>query len=141
MFDIRCDGDALPAESCSMKRPIMAMTVPAAALSLSAPLHAEHANPWATEDDTVLAKNHDTNQGRSVDMPGADEMRGTMTKSARGKTETNSPGSGAGGGEGGIGRRSEFRHIAGPGAPSRSRPEQKKHPHGSSLQNFSAAAS
>jgi hypothetical protein len=50
------------------------------------PALASHANPWATDEDVVLAKNHDENQVRSIDTPGEDEMRGKMTRSANGKT-------------------------------------------------------
>lgn len=54
---------------------------------LSGPALAGHANPWATEDDVVHSKNHDANQIRSVDTPGEDEMRGTLTRSAHGKLD------------------------------------------------------
>jgi len=53
--------------------------------ALSGPALADHANPWATEDDVVQSKNHDANQAGSIDTPGEDEMRGKMTRSAHGK--------------------------------------------------------
>jgi len=48
---------------------------------------AGHANPWATADDVILERHHDTNQARSADTPGQDEMRGAMVQRARGKLE------------------------------------------------------
>lgn len=69
---------------------------------LSAAVQADHANPWATAEDTVLSKKHDANQAKSVGTPGEDEMRGAMTRAARGKTG-DARGNG-GGGKGGTGK-------------------------------------
>ncbi len=52
---------------------------------LSAPALANHANPWATEDDEVLAQFHDVNQAKSIGTPGEDEQNGRMNRSAFGK--------------------------------------------------------
>ncbi len=86
------------------------LTATVAILALfSGAAFASHANPWATEDDTVLAKNHDDNQVRSVDTPGEDEMNGVMTRSARGKLDADLGGgaaqaaNGAGGSGAGAG--------------------------------------
>lgn len=68
---------------------------------MSAPVQAEHANPWAGEDDTVLAKNHDTNQARSIGTPGEDEMRGVMNRRAHGKLDDPQGGGGVAGGASG----------------------------------------
>lgn len=54
-------------------------------ITLASPGWASHANPWATEDDEVLAQFHDVNQEKSVGTPGEDEMLGVMTRSANGK--------------------------------------------------------
>jgi hypothetical protein len=56
-------------------------------LAAVSPGFAAHANPWATAEDTVLSKNHDDKQARSLDTPGEDEMKGQMTRSAHGKTD------------------------------------------------------
>jgi|TARA_R110002126_G_scaffold201876_2_gene349407 hypothetical protein len=53
----------------------------------AAPVFADHGNPWASEGDTVLSKNHETNQVKSIDTPGEDEMRGAMVQNARGKLD------------------------------------------------------
>lgn len=66
---------------------------------MSGAAQADHANPWATAEDTVLAKNHDANQARSIGTPGEDEMRGVMARNARGKLE-NPQGGGAAGNSG-----------------------------------------
>ncbi|WP_421904558.1 hypothetical protein [Mameliella sp.] len=52
---------------------------------ISASVQADHANLWAGEDDTVLSKNHDANQARSIGTPGENEMRGVMNRRAHGK--------------------------------------------------------
>ena len=62
------------------------LTLAAALTALSfAQVIAGHANPWATEADSVLEKNHDANQAKSVNAPGEDEMRGNMAQRAWGK--------------------------------------------------------
>ena len=61
------------------------LTVAAVLGCLTSPALAAHANPWASESATVLSKNHDANQARSVNTPGEDEMRGAMARNARGK--------------------------------------------------------
>ncbi|WP_439155065.1 hypothetical protein [Yoonia sp.] len=75
------------------------------AVALCTPAIAAHNNPWATETDAVLAKNHDENQAQSIDTPGTDEMRGNVVQNVNDKA-----GSGTGGG-------------AGSGAPSRGQGE------------------
>ncbi len=52
---------------------------------IAAPAFASHNNPWATEDDTVLAQYHEVNQAQSIDTPGEDEMLGVMVRKANGK--------------------------------------------------------
>ncbi|WP_371060302.1 hypothetical protein [Rhodosalinus sp. 5P4] len=84
-----------------MKRSTLAATFVATTLCLGAPLQADHGNPWAGEDDTVLSKYHDANQARSADTPGEDEMRGALARNANGKLDAD--GSGRGGGGGGHG--------------------------------------
>jgi len=67
---------------------------------------ADHANPWATDDDVVLSRFHDDNQARSADTPGEDEMRGKMSRSANGKTGASGStrsGNASGGGQAGNG--------------------------------------
>jgi hypothetical protein len=64
---------------------------------------ADHNNPWAGENDVTLSKNHDANQARSIGTPGEDEMRGVMTRSAKGKLGGTGAGKGGQGGEGGKG--------------------------------------
>jgi hypothetical protein len=59
---------------------------------------AAHNNPWATEDDVVLAKKHDANQLRSIGTPGEDEMRGNMKQTG---ASTTGGGNRGGGGSGG----------------------------------------
>ncbi|OSQ51225.1 hypothetical protein [Marivita geojedonensis] len=76
-----------------------AFLIAAAVSFVSASAMADHANPWATEDDTVLSQYHDENQSRSADTPGEDEMRGAMVRNARGKLDE-----GAGSGQAGKGR-------------------------------------
>ena len=71
--------------------------------ALSGPALADHGNPWASEDDFVLSKNHDANQARSIDTPGEDEMRGKLTRSAHGKLGGRLGGGKVGGGHGGQG--------------------------------------
>ncbi|MDP5335770.1 MAG: hypothetical protein NWT12_00645 [Paracoccaceae bacterium] len=61
------------------------------------PAMAGHNNPWATQDDTILSQNHDTNLLQSVDTPGEDEMLGVMVRSARGKLDGLSGGQRRGG--------------------------------------------
>ena len=65
----------------------MTRTIAIAALFAAAalPAAADHANPWATADDTVLSQFHDVNQARSADTPGEDEMNGVMERNANGK--------------------------------------------------------
>jgi hypothetical protein len=65
----------------------MTRTIAIAALFAAAalPAAADHANPWATADDTVLSQFHDVNQARSADTPGEDEMNGVMERTANGK--------------------------------------------------------
>ncbi|TCS67559.1 hypothetical protein EDD52_101661 [Primorskyibacter sedentarius] len=63
------------------------LTITAVLCLLAAPAFADHANPWAGEGDTVLSRNHDANQAKSVNTPGQDEMRGKMEQRARGKLE------------------------------------------------------
>ncbi len=69
------------------------------------PAMAAHANPWAGDDDSVPAANHDSNQAKSVGTPGQDEMNGAMSRSAHGKMGTTPSGgvasSNSGLGEGG----------------------------------------
>jgi hypothetical protein len=69
---------------------------------LGGPGLAGHANPWASEDDVVLQKNHEVNQLKSINTPGEDEMRGNMTRSAFGKLSDDeaAPGGGANTGTG-----------------------------------------
>lgn len=84
----------------------LAATAAALTMAVSLPVQADHANPWATEEDSVLAKNHDANQARSIGTPGEDEMRGVMTRSAHGKLDTDGTGArdgDAGGGNSGGG--------------------------------------
>lgn len=50
-----------------------------------APAMAAHNNPWAGQDDTVLARNHDENQAQSIGKPGEDQMRGITAQSANGR--------------------------------------------------------
>ena len=69
-----------------MKRTLTAAVAAAFALATATLVHAGHANPWADADDTVLEQFHDTNQTRSIDTPGEDEMRGVMVQKAFGKT-------------------------------------------------------
>ncbi|MGP6088761.1 hypothetical protein [Antarctobacter jejuensis] len=83
-------------------------TVAAAALALgSGAALADHGNPWATAEDTVLSKNHDANQLKSAGTPGEAEMRGVLTRNAFGKTGGSASdgkagsGGGAAGGSGG----------------------------------------
>lgn len=52
---------------------------------IATPVFAGHANPWMKDGDTVLETNHDSNQARSADTPGQDEMRGKMQQTAFGK--------------------------------------------------------
>ncbi|SNS95476.1 hypothetical protein [Antarctobacter heliothermus] len=81
------------------------MTLAIGLAMLSGAVQADHANPWATAEDTVLSKNHDANQAKSVGTPGEDEMRGAMTRAARGKTgDAQGYGGGTGGGKGGAGK-------------------------------------
>ncbi|PFG61550.1 hypothetical protein AXZ77_0095 [Thioclava sp. ES.031] len=61
---------------------------------------AGHANPWATEDDVIYSQNHEENLEQSVDTPGEDEMLGVMVRSAHGKLDGLSGGSGDGSGDG-----------------------------------------
>lgn len=56
---------------------------------MAAPAFAAHGNPWATEGDTVLGKNHDANQVQSVGTPGKDEMRGDRILKGRDRTPSN----------------------------------------------------
>ncbi|SNR55869.1 hypothetical protein [Puniceibacterium sediminis] len=72
---------------------------------LAAPVLADHANPWAGEGDTVLSKNHEANQQKSVGTPGEGEMRGAMVQKARGKLEGFAGSGGAGKSRGGKGGR------------------------------------
>ena len=72
---------------------------------------AAHNNPWAGSDDTVLAKEHDANQEKSLDTPGEDQMRGALNQNvspkAGGGRSNAASGSGAGqpgGGNGGPGK-------------------------------------
>lgn len=63
-------------------------TLLAATLFIAAgPALADHANPWATDNDTVLSQFHEENQAQSEDTPGEDEMKGRMVRSARGKLD------------------------------------------------------
>ncbi|MDP5347604.1 MAG: hypothetical protein NWQ32_04350 [Paracoccaceae bacterium] len=64
------------------------------------PAMAGHNNPWATQGDTILSQNHDTNLLQSVDTPGEDEMLGVMVRSARGKLDGLSGGQRRGGSAG-----------------------------------------
>ena len=63
------------------------LTFAALVALMAAPAFSNHANPWANENDTVLSKNHESNQLKSIDTPGEDEMRGAMVQKARGKLE------------------------------------------------------
>lgn len=60
-------------------------TIAVAIASIAAPAFAGHANPWATEDDTLLMQYHEENLAQSVDTPGEDEMLGVMVQKANGK--------------------------------------------------------
>lgn len=68
----------------------------AGTLGLSSMALADHNNPWATAEDTVLSKNHDANQLKSAGTPGEDEMRGVMVRSAKGKLGSTPSGQGGG---------------------------------------------
>ena len=72
---------------------------------IALPIFAGHANPWATEDDELLMKNHEENLAKSEDTPGEDEMLGRMVQNARGKLDASiaDSGHGSGGGGGGHG--------------------------------------
>ncbi|MBR9891745.1 hypothetical protein GYB14_08615 [bacterium] len=59
-------------------------------------LAAGHANPWTDDLSEVREKNHDSNQAKSADTPGEDEMRGVMSRNAHGKTSGTAAGSGSG---------------------------------------------
>ncbi|OOY30115.1 hypothetical protein [Thioclava sp. F36-6] len=61
---------------------------------------AGHANPWATEDDVIYNQEHEDNLVKSIDTPGEDEMLGVMVRSAHGKLDGLTGGSGSGGGTG-----------------------------------------
>ncbi|MGI1662658.1 hypothetical protein ACRDNQ_10495 [Palleronia sp. KMU-117] len=63
------------------------LSIAAAMICVASPVLAAHANPWASEGDTVDSQFHESNQARSVDTPGEDEMRGTMIRAARGKLD------------------------------------------------------
>ncbi|SMX31530.1 hypothetical protein [Actibacterium lipolyticum] len=64
------------------------LTFAAALTALSfTPAFAGHANPWTTAIDTLLEKYHDTNQEKSADTPGENEMRGKMVQRAKGKLD------------------------------------------------------
>lgn len=88
----------------------IALSVALVSLSVS-PVLAAHNNPWAGADDTVLAKNHDGNQEKSIGTPGEDEMRGQMNQnvnsnaggSSVGGTSSGGSSNQAGGGNGGMG--------------------------------------
>jgi hypothetical protein len=72
------------------------------------PAMAGHNNPWATQDDTILSQNHDTNLLQSLDTPGEDEMLGVMVRNARGKLD------GLSGGQRGKGGAAAHRQQKGP---------------------------
>ncbi|WP_137699839.1 hypothetical protein [Marimonas lutisalis] len=79
-----------------------------ATIALAGPLMAAHANPWATDDDTVLSKEHDDNQARSIGTPGEDEMLGNMVQNVSplagsGAAGRGGEGDGSGGGSTGAG--------------------------------------
>lgn len=77
------------------------LSLTAAILMFSAaPALAAHNNPWATDDDTVLAKYHEENQEESIGTPGEDEMLGRIVQSA---SPLAGQGSANGGGEHGSG--------------------------------------
>jgi hypothetical protein len=57
------------------------------ALCTVTPAMAGHNNPWATDTDTILSQNHETNLLQSLDTPGEDEMLGVMVQNARGKLD------------------------------------------------------
>ncbi|EAU45619.1 hypothetical protein [Salipiger bermudensis] len=59
-------------------------------------LAAGHANPWTDDLSEVREKNHDSNQAKSTDTPGEDEMRGVMSRNAHGKTSGTAAGAGSG---------------------------------------------
>ncbi|SMX36961.1 hypothetical protein [Maliponia aquimaris] len=90
-------------------KPLLALTTATLLASAGAAL-ADHGNPWATAEDTVLSRNHDANQAKSQGTRGEDEMRGVMTRSAHGKLGSTPSGqgggkpSGNGGGKGGKGK-------------------------------------
>jgi hypothetical protein len=83
-----------------MSRPKTAALAAATVILLAPPAQAGHANPWATADDTVLARNHDDNQARSAGTPGEDEMNGAGVRSAAGKLDGRGEGAAAGQGSG-----------------------------------------
>ncbi|MFA8442091.1 hypothetical protein [Yoonia sp.] len=87
-----------------MKRIVLGLVLASLA---AAPAIAAHNNPWADAEDTILGKNHDDFQERSIDTPGEDEMNGDMTLSA---------GSRAGGGYGGVGPADGSGHQGGQGS-------------------------
>ncbi|WP_238363967.1 hypothetical protein [Mesobacterium pallidum] len=63
-----------------------ALTLAAAlVLGASAMAYADHANPWAGEDDDVNAQYHEANQAFSADRPGEDEMRGRQVQTVSDK--------------------------------------------------------
>jgi len=68
-----------------MKKILIISTIAAA---IAGPVFAGHANPWATDDDTILSQNHEENLAQSEDTPGEDEMLGVMVQQARGKLDT-----------------------------------------------------
>ncbi|MEY8840743.1 hypothetical protein AB9K41_17105 [Cribrihabitans sp. XS_ASV171] len=61
-----------------------------------------HANSWAGEDTSPLGANHDSNQSRSIDTPGEDEMNGLGAHASHGKNGT-TPNGGTASGNSGLG--------------------------------------
>lgn len=76
----------------------------ALAAIVAAPAIAAHNNPWADGDDTILGKNHDDYQERSIDTSGEDEMKGQLDQNVSSK---------AGGGFGGSAPANGSGHQAG----------------------------
>lgn len=88
-------------------------------LTLStAPVWADHGNPWAGPDDEVKSQFHDANQEKSLNTPGEDEMHGQTNRNVSpnagrgaaghanagtGGSRNGGGGNGGGGGHGGGG--------------------------------------
>ncbi len=71
------------------------------ALLVSEAAIAGHANPWATDEDTVNSQYHEQNLAQSLETPGEDEMLGVMVRDAHGKLDAESAAKGGGDKSGG----------------------------------------